>query len=52
MDLMEMVKIIKEFFPEKAVELFETLGLLKDTKEDTRQDIKKLMVPLYDVWVV
>lgn len=48
MDLMEMVKIIKEFFPEKAVELSETLGLLRDTMEDTRQDIKKLMVMLFD----
>jgi len=45
---MEMVKIIKEFFPEKAVELSETLGLLRDTMEDTRQDIKKLMVLLFD----
>ena len=33
MDLMETVKIIKEFFPEKAVELSETLGLLRDTME-------------------
>jgi len=48
LDLMEMVKIIKEFFPEKAVELSETLGLLRDTMEDTRQDIKKLMVLLFD----
>lgn len=48
MDLMEMVKIIKEFFPEKAVELSEILGLLRDTMEDTRQDIKELMVLLFD----
>lgn len=48
MDLMEMIKIIKEFFPEKALELSETLGLLRDTMEDTRQDIKKLMVLLFD----
>ena len=43
MDLMEMVKIIKEFFPEKAVELSVTLELLRDTMEDTRQDINKLL---------
>jgi hypothetical protein len=48
MDLMEMVKIIKEFFPEKAVELSETLELLRDTMDDTRQDIKKLLDLLYD----
>ena len=38
---MQMVKIIKEFFPDKAVELSETLELLRDTMDDTRQDIKK-----------
>ena len=38
-----MVKIIKEFFPEKAVELSVTLELLRDTMEDTRQDINKLL---------
>lgn len=48
MDLIEMVKIIKEFFPEKAVELSETLELLRDTMDDTRQDIKKLLALLYD----
>ena len=48
MDLMEMVRIIKEFFPEKAVELSETLELLRDTMDDTRQDIKKLLDLLYD----
>ena len=45
---MEMVKIIREFFPEKAVELSETLELLRDTMDDTRQDIKKLLDLLYD----
>jgi len=40
---MKMVKIIKEFFPEKAVELSVTLELLRDTMEDTRQDINKLL---------
>lgn len=39
---------IKEFFPEKAVELSESLELLRDTMEDTRQDIKKLLDLLYD----
>ena len=48
MDLMEMVRIIKEFFPDKAVELSETLELLRDTMDDTRQDIKKLLDLLYD----
>jgi hypothetical protein len=48
LDLMEMVKIINEFFPEKAVELSETLELLIDTMENTRQDIKKHMVLLFD----
>lgn len=48
MDLMEMVMIIKEYFPEKAVELSDILGLLRDTLEDTRQDIKQLMVMLFD----
>lgn len=48
MELMQMVKIIKEFFPEKAVELSETLELLRDTMDDTRQDIKKLLDLLYD----
>lgn len=43
MDIMKMVKIIKEFFPEKAVELSVTLELLRDTMEDTRQDINKLL---------
>jgi len=43
MDLMEVIKIIKEFFPEKAVELSVTLELLRDTMEDTRQDINKLL---------
>jgi len=47
-ELMQMVKIIKEFFPEKAVELSETLELLRDTMDDTRQDIKKLLDLLYD----
>ena len=48
MELMQMVIIIKEFFPEKAVELSETLELLRDTMDDTRQDIKKLLDLLYD----
>ena len=48
MDLIQMIKIIKEFFPEKAVELSETLELLRDTMDDTRQDIKKLLDLLYD----
>jgi len=47
-DLIEMAKIIKEFFPEKAVELSETLGLLRDTMEDTRQEIKEHIVLLFD----
>lgn len=48
MDLNEMLRIIREFFPEKAVELSESLELLRDTMEDTRQDIKKLLDILYD----
>ncbi len=48
MDLMEMVKIINDFFPDKAVDLSETLELLRDTMEDTRQDIKQHMNLLFD----
>lgn len=48
MELMEMVRIIKEVFPEKAVELSITLELLRDTMEDTRQDIRQQMMLLYD----
>ncbi len=45
---MGMVKIVKEFFPEKAVEISVTLELLRDTMEDTRQDIKDQIMLLFD----
>lgn len=48
MDLNEMIRIIKVFFPENAVEISESLELLRDTMEKTRQDIKKLLDLLYD----
>ena len=48
MELTEMVKIIRELFPEKAVELSESLGLLSDALEDTRQVIKDKMMILFD----
>lgn len=48
MELTEMVKIIRELFPEKAVELSESLGLLSDALEDTRQVIKDKMIILFD----
>ena len=48
MDLKEMIKIIQEYFPEKAVELSESLGLLSDSMEDTRQEIKEKIIMLFD----
>lgn len=48
MELTDLLKIIKEYFPEKAVDLSETLGLLQDTLDDTRNEIKKLIIEFYD----
>ena len=48
MDLIGMVKIIREIFPEKAVELSESLGLLSETMEDTRQEIKEKIIILFE----
>lgn len=48
MDLIGMVNIIREFYPEKAVELSESLGLLSDTMEDTRQEIKEKIIMLFE----
>lgn len=48
MELSELLQLINKYFPERAVEIAETLGLLRDTIEDTREDIKKRIIELYD----
>lgn len=48
MELLELTKTIRDYFPEKAVEISETLGLLRENLDDTRSDIKILMMELFD----
>jgi len=48
MELLDMAKLIKNYFPKKAVEISATLELLRDIMEDTREEIKKQIMLLFD----
>lgn len=48
MEILEITKTIKDYFPEKAVDLSETMGLLRDTLEETRKEIGKHIMLLFD----
>lgn len=48
LDKGELLRTLKQYFPEKSLEISETLELLRGNLEDTRTNVRTLIMDLYD----